>query len=72
MAKAHPYIKNISFEVTTPPGYVPPTDAPRDLTEDEISIVRGLGRLEAIKRHRAWTNSTLLAAIRRVDAAREG
>ena len=33
--------------------------------------VRALPRIEAIKRHRARTNSTLAAATRAVDAVRE-
>lgn len=46
------------------------TNSPRDMTADEIVQVRHIGRLEAVKLHRAWTGSTLDAAIRAVDAAR--
>ena len=46
------------------------TDAPRELTAAETSTIRLLSRLEAIKRHREWTRSTLDAAIRCVDEAR--
>lgn len=43
-------------------------DPPRDLTDVERSQLRTLSRLAAIKQHRAWTRSTLGAAIRIVDA----
>lgn len=45
----------------------PHTDTPRDMTDAEKAEVRRAGRLEGIKLHRAWTHSTLRAAIRRVE-----
>ena len=46
------------------------TDNPRQLTADEERIIWQSGRLDAIKLHRQWTNSTLGAAVRCVDAIR--
>lgn len=66
----HPYIKNIEFEVTPLLDYTPKTDTPREMTQAEVSVVRGLSRIEAIKQHRVWTNSTLAAALRCIRSAR--
>ena len=45
------------------------TETPSDMTPEELAIVMDVKRLEAIKMHRQWTNSTMPAAIRCVDAA---
>jgi hypothetical protein len=44
------------------------TDAPRALTKDEIDQIKVVGRLDGIKLHRQFTNSTLLAAKNAVEA----
>lgn len=55
----------------TPLSDMTDTNDPREMTPDEVSEVRRVGRLEAVKLHRSWTRSTLRSAIRCVDAARE-
>lgn len=43
------------------------TDNPRALTQNEIDQIAKVGRLEGIKLHRTFTQSTLAAAVREVN-----
>jgi len=44
------------------------TDTPRALTKNETDQIKAAGRLDGIKLHRQFTNSTLLAAKNAVEA----
>lgn len=57
----------MKFEIMGNPGKEW-TDNPRALTKDETAQIKALGRLDGIKLHRQFTNSTLLAAKNAVEA----